>query len=82
MALAGLQLQANALGLKWEKIILSNPDDDKYRNLFHLDSAEQSINNMAINLENQAKNERLSLKSHLVPVLFFYPSQSNSNLEG
>ncbi|MHA1933037.1 MAG: hypothetical protein ACW96X_10875 [Promethearchaeota archaeon] len=27
MALAGLQLQANALGLKWEKVILANPDD-------------------------------------------------------
>ena len=72
MALAGLQLQANALGLKWEKEILSNPDGDKYRSLFNLDFAEQSINNMAKKLENQAKNERLSLKSNLVPVLLFY----------
>jgi len=72
MALAGLQLQANALGLKWEKIILTNPDDDKYRDLFNLEFAEQSINKIAKNLVNQAKNERLSLKSHLVPVLLFY----------
>ncbi len=72
MALAGLQLQANALGLKWEKVILPNPDDDKFRSLFNLDFAEQSINNMATNLVNQAKNERVSLKSHLVPILLFY----------
>jgi hypothetical protein len=72
MALAGLQLQANALGLKWEKLILTNPDEDKYRSLFNLDLAEQSINNMARNLVNQAKNERLSLKSNLVPVLLFH----------
>ena len=72
MALAGLQLQANALGLTWEKGILSNPDDDKYRSLFNLDFAEQSINNMAKKLANQAKNERLSLISNLVPVLLFY----------
>ena len=72
MALAGLQLQANALGLKWEKLILPNPDDDKYRSLFNLDFAEQSINHMAKNLANQAKNEHLSLKSNLVPVLLFF----------
>ena len=72
MALAGLLLQANALGLKWEKLILPNPDDDKYRSLFNLDFAEQSINHMAKNLANQAKNEHLSLKSNLVPVLLFF----------
>ncbi|MHA2326399.1 MAG: hypothetical protein ACXACB_13420, partial [Promethearchaeota archaeon] len=72
MALAGLQLQANALGLRWEKIVISNPDDPKYRNLFNLDTAEQSINNMATSLVNRAKNERLSLKGNLVPVVLFY----------
>jgi len=72
MALAGLQLQANALGLKWEKLILANPDNDKYRSLFNLELAEQTINVMAKNLVNQAKNERLSLKSNLLPVLLFY----------
>lgn len=72
MALAGLQLQANALGLKWEKLILANPDNDKYRSMFNLEFAEHSINHMAKNLVNQAKNERLSLKSNLVPVLLFY----------
>ena len=72
MALAGLQLQANALGLAWQKVILPNPDNVKYRNLFNLEFAEQSINNMATNLVNQAKNERLSLKSHLVPIVLFY----------
>ncbi|MHA2036103.1 MAG: hypothetical protein ACW98X_06690 [Promethearchaeota archaeon] len=72
MALAGLQLQANALGLKWEKSIIGNPDNDKYRNLFNLELAEQSINKVSDNLVNRAKNERLSLKSDLVPVLLFY----------
>jgi len=72
MALTGLQLQANALGLRWEKSILSNPDDPKYRRLFDLDSAEQSINNMAANLVNLPKNERLSLKGQLVPTVLFY----------
>jgi len=72
MALAGLQLQANALGLTWQKVILPNPDNVKYRSLFNLELAEQSINNMATNLVNQAKNERLSLKSHLVPIVLFY----------
>jgi len=74
MALAGLQLQANALGLQWQKVIISNPDDPKYRRIFNLDSAEQSINSMAKNLVNLPKNEKLSLKGHLVPtVLFFLP---------
>ena len=72
MALAGLQLQANALGLKWEKKILSNPDDPKYRTLFNLDSAEQSINNVAINLLNRATNERVSLEGNLVPIALFH----------
>ncbi len=72
MALAGLQLQANALGLRWEKSILSNPGDSTYRKLFDLDSAEQSINNMAANLVNLPKNEILSLKGQLVPTVLFY----------
>ena len=72
MALAGLQLQANALGLKWQKKILSNPDDPRYRALFSLDSAEQSINNMANNLVNRANNERVSLEGNLIPIAFFH----------
>jgi hypothetical protein len=72
MALAGLQLQANSLGLKWQKKVLSNPDDSKYRKLFNLDSVEQSINYLATKLVNQAKNERLSLKGQLVPTVLFY----------
>ncbi len=72
MALAGLQLQANALGLQWQKVIISNPDDPKYRRLFNLDSAEQSINSMAKNLVNLPKNEKLSLKGHLVPTVLFF----------
>ncbi|MFX1573353.1 MAG: hypothetical protein ACFFB0_11440 [Promethearchaeota archaeon] len=72
MALAGLQLQANALGLKWQKIIIPDPDDSKYRELFHLDLAEQVINNMAANLLNPAKNERISLKGNLVPAVIFF----------
>ena len=71
MALTGLQLQANALGLQWQKIIISNPDDPKYYKLFNLDLAEQVINKMALNLVNQAKNERLSLKGNLVPAFLF-----------
>ena len=73
MALAGLQLQANALGLKWKKIIVPNPDDSKYRKLFNLDSTEQSINYLASKLVNLAKNERLSLKGNLVPTVLFFP---------
>jgi nitroreductase len=72
MALAGLQLQANALGLKWQKAVLSNPDNPKYRTLFNLDSAEQTINKMASGLVNLAKNERLSLKGNLVPIALFH----------
>ena len=72
MALAGLQLQANALGLKWQKRILSNPDDSKYRKLFNLDSAEQSINTTANNLVNRANNERVSLEGNLVPIVLFH----------
>ncbi|MFW9821644.1 MAG: hypothetical protein ACFFE4_01830 [Candidatus Thorarchaeota archaeon] len=72
MALAGLQLQANALGLQWQKTIISNPDDPKYKKLFNLNLAEQSINKMALNLVNQAKNERLSLKGNLVPTVLFF----------
>ncbi len=72
MALAGLQLQANALGLNWEKKIISNPDNSEYRKMFNLDSAEQTINEMANNLVNLASNERLSLKGNIVPILLFH----------
>ena len=72
MALAGLQLQANAIGLKWQQTILSDPDNSDYRILFDLDSAEQTINKMANNLENLAKNERLSLKGNLIPIALFH----------
>jgi len=72
MALAGLQLQANALGISWQKKIISNPDDPKYWRLFNLESAEQSINKMASNLVNLPKNEKLSLKGHLIPTVLFY----------
>ena len=72
MALAGLQLQANALGLKWQKKILSNPDDPKYRQLFNLDSAERSINKTVNNLVNLARNERVSLEGNLIPIALFH----------
>jgi len=72
MALAGLQLQANAQGLKWKKKILSNPDDSKYRKLFNLDSVEQLINITANNLVNRANNERVSLEGNLVPIALFH----------
>ena len=72
MALAGLQLQANALGWQWEKKIISNPDDPKYRKLFNLDSAEHNINKMALNLVNLAKNEKLSVKGNLKPAVLFF----------
>jgi hypothetical protein len=72
MALAGLQLQANALGLKWKKKIISNPDDPKYRKLFNLDSAEQTINKTANNLVNRAANERVSLVGNLIPIVLFH----------
>ncbi len=72
MALAGLQLQANALGLQWQKTIISNPDDPTYRKLFNLDSAEQLINSMASQLVNLARNERLSLKGNLIPTVLFF----------
>jgi len=71
MALAGLQLQANALGLRWKRLIISNPDDPKYRRMFILDSAEHSINKMAEKLVNLPKNEKLSLKGNLVPAVLF-----------
>ena len=72
MALAGLQLQANALGLHWQKKIISNPDKTKYRNIFNLDLAEDSINIMAERLVNPPKNERVSLKGNLVPTVLFF----------
>ena len=71
MALAGLQLQANALGLKWQEHVISDPDENKYRNLFHLDVAENVVNKMATGLIHLAKNERLSLKGNLLPAAFF-----------
>ncbi|MFX1378184.1 MAG: hypothetical protein ACFFA4_03750 [Promethearchaeota archaeon] len=73
MALAGLQLQANALGLRWQTKVISNPDEKRYRNLFCLDSAEHSINNCASKIVNLAKNEKLSLKGNLVPTVLFFP---------
>ena len=72
MALAGLQLQANALGLEWKKKIISNPDDTKYRSLFQLDKAENSINIIAKTIVNLPKNEKLSLKGNLEPLVLFY----------
>ncbi|MFX0047120.1 MAG: hypothetical protein ACFE8G_03025 [Candidatus Hermodarchaeota archaeon] len=72
MALAGLQLQANAFGLKWQKKVLSNPDDPKYRKMFNLDAAEQIINKMAKNLVNRATNERVSLEGNLIPIALFH----------
>ena len=72
MAVAGLQLQANALGLKWKKKILSNPDNPTYRKLFNLNSAEQSINSTAKFLVNRAKNERISLEGNLIPIVLFH----------
>jgi hypothetical protein len=71
MALAGLQLQANALGFKWQEHVISNPDEFKYRNLFHLDMAENAVNEMANDLIHLAKNERLSLKGNLIPAVLF-----------
>jgi hypothetical protein len=72
MALAGLQLQANALGLRWEKKIISDPDNPDYRNVFQLDKAETSIKKMASVLVNLPKNEHLSLKGNLIPTVLFY----------
>ena len=72
MALAGLQLQTNALGLQWQKKIIPNPDQFNYRALFDLDSAEKSINTMANKLVNLPKNERLSLKGNLIPTVLFF----------
>lgn len=72
MALAGLQLQANALGLEWEKIIISSPDNSKYRDMLKLDYAEKSISKMAQTLVDLPKNEHLSLVGKLVPTVLFY----------
>ncbi|MFX1481248.1 MAG: hypothetical protein ACFFCI_24470 [Promethearchaeota archaeon] len=72
MALAGLQLQANALGLQWEKVIISSPDNSNYRDLFQLDFAETAINQMAQRLVDLPKNEHLSLKGKLIPTVLFY----------
>ncbi|MHA1916319.1 MAG: hypothetical protein ACW986_10990 [Promethearchaeota archaeon] len=71
MALAGLQLQANAFGLKWQKVIISNPDETQHRKLFDLDSAENSINEMASKVVNIPKNEKLSLKGQLIPIVLY-----------
>ncbi len=72
MALAGLQLQANGLGLQWQKKIIPNPDQSNYKALFNLDSAENAINRMASNLANLPKNEKLSLKGNLTPAVLFF----------
>lgn len=72
MALAGLQLQANALGLKWQKKIISNPADSKLRTVFGIEEAEKSIGEMAEKLLNKPKNERLSLKGPLIPMVLFW----------
>ena len=72
MALAGLQLQANALGLQWQKKIIANPDKINHRNIFNLDLAENSINAMSDRLVNAVKNERVSLKGSLVPTVLFF----------
>ena len=61
MSLAGLQLQANSLGLKWQKVVVDNPDQLNHRTNFNLELAEQSINQMAAKLVNQAKNEKLDI---------------------
>ena len=71
MALAGLQLQSNALGLNWRIAIISTPDDPKLRNLFKLDLAEQKINEIASSIVNLSKNEKFSLKGNLVPTVLF-----------
>ena len=72
MALAGLRLQANALGLKWKDQIFINPDKPEYRALLKLDSAEEIIKKTAVGIVNLSKNERFSLKTHLVPIAIFY----------
>ncbi len=74
MALAGLQLQANALGMKWERKIISTPEKPNLRTLFHIDELENSINNVAENLVNLPKNERISLKGQLNPLILFFPA--------
>ncbi|MFX1354798.1 MAG: hypothetical protein ACFE8V_09785 [Promethearchaeota archaeon] len=71
MALAGLQLQANASGLQWQKSIISNPDEIKYRTSFNLELAELKINEIASKIMNLAKNEKFSLKECLVPIALF-----------
>ena len=71
MALAGLQLQANASGLQWQKNILSNPDEVEYRTLFNLELAESKINEIASKIMNLPKNEKFSLKERLVPTVLF-----------
>ncbi|MBY9007517.1 MAG: hypothetical protein KGD63_12235 [Candidatus Lokiarchaeota archaeon] len=72
MALAGLQLQANALGFSWKKKIISDPNHIKYRNLFQLDLAEKSINATAKKLLNLPKNNKLTVKGNLSPIALFY----------
>ncbi len=72
IALAGLQLQANALGLQWQKKVISTTDDPKYRDLFNLDTSESLINEMAKKLLKLPKNEKFSLKGSLIPLVLFY----------
>ncbi|MFW9875386.1 MAG: hypothetical protein ACFFG0_19950, partial [Candidatus Thorarchaeota archaeon] len=72
MALAGLQLQANALGLRCEKVMISPPDNSNYRDMFQLDFAETSINKIAQKLVDIPKNEHLALIGKLIPTVLFY----------
>jgi hypothetical protein len=72
MALAGLQLQANALGLEWGKVIISSSENSDYRDIFHLDFAEMAIKKAAQTLINLPKNEHLSLIGKLIPAVLFY----------
>ncbi len=72
MSLAGLQLQANALGLKWNRHIFSALDDPVYREKLELETAENCINKTALNIINKPKNDKFSLKGTLVPLLLFY----------
>ena len=72
MALGGLQLQANALGYEWEKRIIPDSDNPKYKNLFNLVEIEQKINDTSLELINPAKNMRMPIKGHLNPIVLFH----------
>jgi hypothetical protein len=72
MALAGLQLQANSLGIQWDRRVIPTPNDPEFRNLLQLDLAEASITKMAQKLNGLPKAEHLSLIGNLVPTVLFY----------